>query len=190
MTLKLSRTALLSICAWLFVMTTATAQQPVNADARVQADFKDRVDKYMELHNRLEKESPPLKETKNPAEIKLSEDVLAKKIRDARKAAPQGEIFTPEVQQLFRRLMYPETVGTAGREAKEAIKEDAPKGGISFKVNAAYPEGAPLPTVPPNFLAALPKLPEDLEYRIVDKHLILRDVHANIIVDFIPHAIR
>jgi hypothetical protein len=170
-------------------MTTATAQQPVNADARVQADFKDRVDKYMELHNRLEKDSPPLKETKNPAEIKLSEDVLAKKIREARKTARQGEIFTPEVQQLFRRLMYPETVGTAGKEAKEAIEEDAPAR-VPIKVNAHYPEGAPLPTVPPNFLAALPKLPEDLEYRIIDKHLILRDVHANVIVDFIPNAIR
>ena len=38
-------------------------------------------------------------------------------------------------------------------------------------------------TVPPNILAALPKLPEDLEYRFVNKHMILLDVHANLIVD-------
>jgi hypothetical protein len=36
----------------------------------------------------------------------------------------------------------------------------------------------------------LPQLPEDVEYRIVGKTLILRDVDANIIVDFIPNAIR
>jgi hypothetical protein len=44
--------------------------------------------------------------------------------------------------------------------------------------------------VPANLLANLPQLPEDVEYRIVDKHLILRDVDANIIVDYIPDAIR
>jgi hypothetical protein len=59
-----------------------------------------------------------------------------------------------------------------------------------LKVNARYPEAAPLPTVPPNLLASLPPLPKDLEYRIVGNDLILRDVHANVIIDFIPMAIR
>ena len=61
---------------------------------------------------------------------------------------------------------------------------------VKFEVNATYPESQPLPTMPPNLLASLPKLPEDLEYRIIGRHLILRDVHANIIVDYIPNAIR
>jgi hypothetical protein len=38
--------------------------------------------------------------------------------------------------------------------------------------------------VPVTLLLNLPRLREELEYRIVDKHLILRDVQANIIVDF------
>ncbi len=59
-----------------------------------------------------------------------------------------------------------------------------------MKVNARYPEDAPLPTVPPNLLASLPQLPEDLEYRILGRNLILRDVHANVIVDFLPKAIQ
>ena len=77
----------------------------------------------------------------------------------------------------------------APHKAKRVIKEDAPAA-VPLKVNARYPEGAPLPTVPPNLLASLPRLPEDLEYRIIGNHLILRDVHANVIVDFIPSAIR
>src|SRR5215218_2124351 len=90
----------------------------VNADAQVLADFKSRIDKYMELHNRLKKEAPPLKETKEPAEIKASQAVLAVKIREARKDARQGDIFTPEIRQLLRRLMYPETKGTEGVQNK------------------------------------------------------------------------
>jgi hypothetical protein len=69
------------------------------------------------------------------------------------------------------------------------MKEDAPAK-VPLKVNATYPEGKPLPTVPPNILENLPQLPEDLEYRIIDKHLILRDVDANLIIDYIPNAIR
>jgi hypothetical protein len=36
----------------------------------------------------------------------------------------------------------------------------------------------------------LPKLPPELEYRIIGKNLIIRDVDANIIVDFVPNAIQ
>ncbi|MGH8639954.1 MAG: hypothetical protein ACREUZ_22745, partial [Burkholderiales bacterium] len=128
-------------------------------------------------------------ETKNPAEIRASQDALATKIQAARKDAREGEIFTPAVRQLFRRLMYPETKGPDAKAVKESIKEDAPKG-VRIRVNAKYPDAAPLPTVPPGILAALPKLPEDLEYRIINKDLILRDVHANVIVDFIRNAIQ
>ena len=153
------------------------------------ADFKTRIDKYMELHNKLEKESPPLKETKDPAQIKASQDVLAQKIREARKDAKPGDIFTPEIRQLLRRLMYPETKGRDGAETKAAITEEKHElKDVVLKVNAEYPDSAPLMTVPPNILAALPKLPEDLEYRFVNRHMILLDIHANLIVDYVPNA--
>ena len=57
-------------------------------------------------------------------------------------------------------------------------------------MNAKYPSGETLPTVPPNLLANLPTLQKDVEYRVIGRTLILRDVDANIIVDFIPNAIR
>jgi hypothetical protein len=58
-----------------------------------------------------------------------------------------------------------------------------------LKVNSDYPEGKTLPTVPAKVLLNLPTLPKTLEYRFVDKHLILRDTPANIIVDYIPNAL-
>ena len=174
----------------------ADGQQPksqanVNPDAQLLQDFQARVSKYMDLHKRLERESPPLKETTDPARIEASQNVLAEKIRVARREARPGDIFTPEIRSLFRRLMYPELKGVEGAETKATIKQDAPAAGsVPFKVNAKYPETQPLPSMPPSLLAALPKLPEDLEYRIIATHLILLDVHAGIIVDFIPNAIR
>jgi hypothetical protein len=56
-------------------------------------------------------------------------------------------------------------------------------------VNGDYPSAAPLATVPPMLLAQLPRLPEEVEYRFFDRHLILLDVDANLIVDYIPNAL-
>ncbi len=167
----------------------ASVQEKVNPNAQVQQDFKKRVDEYVELHKRFEKQAPPLKKKEDPATIKASQETLANSIRAARANAKQGEIFTPDIANLIRHLMYPEVKGPEGAATKKMMKEDAPPA-VPLKVNAEYPDSAALPTVPPNLLANLPKLPEELEYRIVGKTLILRDVHANIIVDFIPHAIQ
>ena len=90
--------------------------------------------------------------------------------------------------------------GTSGRAVKSDVKEELKEnteerkeeGGkpVVLKVNATYPPDTPLPTTPPQVLMNLPKLPEQLEYRIVGKNLIIRDVEANIIVDFVPNAIQ
>ena len=146
--------------------------------------------KYIELQKDLADDSPPLKETSDPAKIDTAQEVLGAKIRAARIYAKPGDIFTPQTRALFRRLMYPELKGEDGPETKATIAGHDGRPAVPLKVNAKYPESAPLPTVPPNLLARLPQLPEDVEYRIVGKHLILRDVDANIIVDFIPNAIR
>ena len=72
--------------------------------------------------------------------------------------------------------------------AKEIMKEDKLEG-VPFKINAAYPDKQPLLTSPPSVLGNLPPLPKDIEYRFVNKHLILRDARANLIIDYIPNAI-
>jgi hypothetical protein len=164
-------------------------REPVNPEALVLADFSKRIKAYMDVRNDVEKGAAEQKETSDPAKIRGAQVKLAERVRAARKDARPGDIFTPEIRAAFRRLMYPETKGAEGRETKAEMKEDAPTA-VPLKVNANYPEGRPLPTVPANLLASLPQLPEALEYRIVDKHLILRDVDANVIVDYIPNAIR
>jgi hypothetical protein len=162
------------------------AAQPVNADAKVLADFKGRLDKYVELRKSADDTAKPMKETTEAADISEAQKSLAERIALARKGAKQGDIFTPEVAALFRRLLRPEL---KEKGTKEQIKDDNPGAGVPFRINAPYPDTEPLSTVPPNVLAALPALPEDMEYRFVQKHMILRDGRANLIIDYLLNAI-
>jgi hypothetical protein len=172
------------------VFTQEPAQDSrVNPQAKILQDFQSGIEEYMEVHKAAAKQVPKLKETEDPAKIKSVQDALAAGIRAARPNARQGEIFTPEIARHLRGLMSPEVKGARGAETKQAINDEQPAS-IRLKVNAHYPDDEPLPTVPPNLLASLPKLPEELEYRVVRNHLILRDIPANLIVDFIPNAIR
>jgi hypothetical protein len=171
-------------------VTLAAQQAGVNSDGAIVADFNARVKKYVDIHKAAAKGDAKLKQTENPAEITAAQEALAAKIRAARADAKPGDIFTAEIRDRFRRLVAPELKGEDGQDAREVLKEDAPTPAqIQFKVNAKYPEGAPLPSVPANFLLNMPSLPEPLEYRFIGKHLVLLDTGANIIVDFMLNAL-
>jgi hypothetical protein len=161
----------------------------VNPDAAVLQDFKQRVDAYLKLRKEAVKGAPRLQETTDAAKIKAAQDAMAAGIRAARAGAKHGDVFTPEITAKFRRLLAPELKGDDGRDAKAIIKDDAPTN-IPFKVNAKWPEGASLPTVPANLLLNLPTVPEPLQFRIVEKHLILLDEDADVIVDYALNVIR
>jgi hypothetical protein len=167
--------------------STVRAQEKFenSPDAKVLGDFKARVEKYDELRKKADDSAPPLKESNSPAKIKDAQHALAERIGAARVGVKPGDIFTPEIAPVIRRLLRPEA---RQQPTKEVMKEDKPVI-LSFKVNGPYPDKQPVATVPPNLLAALPQLPKDIEYRFIEKHLILRDARANLIIDYIPNAI-
>jgi hypothetical protein len=162
----------------------------VNPDAAVMAEFKMRVDKYAELHKQLAKGSAAQKERTDVAKINAAQAALAAKVQTARAAARHGDFFFDGIRPVFRRLLAPELKGADGRDAKATLKDDAPAPGtVAFKVNAKFPDGQPLPTVPAALLLKLPELPAPLEYRIVGQHLLLMDIEAELVVDYILNAI-
>ena len=162
----------------------------VNPDAAAMAEFKARVDAYADLHKRLATGDAKQKETDDPAKLNARTDALTAKVQAARVDARHGDIFTPEIRPVFRRLLAPKLKGADGRDVKAVLKDDSPAPGtVPFKVNAKYPDSQPLPTVPANVLITLPPLPEPLEYRIVGQHLLLLDTSADLIVDYILNAI-
>ena len=167
------------------MVCTAAAQTHVNDDAKAIADFKARVDKYVEIRKKADDAAPPLKKEADPREIREGQQALVERIGAARAGAKPGDIFTPDITAVLKRLLRPEA---HEKGAKEIMKEDKPKA-VTFKINGPYPEKQPLATVPPNIIASLPQLPKDVDYRFVDKHLILHDAKANTIIDYIPYAL-
>jgi hypothetical protein len=188
---RLSQSVVLSLAVVLGGWIPSAQEPTVNPDAKVLLDFTRRVDEYTKLHQKMEGDAPDLDETEDPSKIVDAQQALAAKIRAARSDAKPGDIFTPAIRAVFVGLMYPALKGPDGKDTKAAIKEDAPPAGkVPLQVNGAYPQTQPLSTVPPDLLVRLPQLPEHLEYRVVGRHLILRDVHANLIVDYMTNVIR
>ena len=103
----------------------------------------------------------------------------------ARAGAKEGDIFTPAISVEFRKVLIFEMSANTWA----AIMDDNP-GEFSNQINRTYPDDKPLSTVPPDILAALPRLPDDIQYRFSGRHLILLDMRANVILDRIPYAIQ
>jgi hypothetical protein len=162
----------------------------VNPDAATMEAFKKRVDDYAALRRRLESTLPAMPKQTTPEQVDAHERALAKLIQQARASANPGDIFIPSMRQLVRRLLVPVFTGKAGEQIKSEITDKEYKGSVKLVVNGRYPDEVPVSTMPPQVLAALPKLPEELEYRFVLTSLILFDPHAHIIPDFVEQAFK
>lgn len=164
------------------------AQDRVNPHGLILEDFEKRVADYVNLHKNLAKGLPSSKPTEEPQKILNRQDEFARKIREARRHASQGDIFTPAISTEFRRLIGIAQEGKNGADIKKSLARAEPVR-LSLHVNDAYPPHIPLQSTPPTILMNLPRLPAELEYRIVGKALVLRDTSANIVVDLIPDAL-
>lgn len=167
--------------------TQATTPLATPAEAKLLADFDARVKAYYDLRDKVDGGAARQTQSKEPEKIEAQKNVLVAKIQKARATAKPGDIFTPEIQPFIKRWLKPAIKGSDGQENKNTLKEEKPM--VALKVNAPYPENQPLSTVPPDILLQLPKLQKDLEYRFIQKHLILYDSRASLIVDFIYNAI-
>jgi len=155
-------------------------QAPVNPLAQSMAEFKKRVDAYLQLRKAVTDKYPEVKETGNPAKISEREKNLGKGIALARPHAKAGDVFGPVSHQLLK-IVEDDWNSRSAADRKALLSELPP--GIQLKVNQAYPTNIPLATVPPKLLAQLPMIPEELEYRLINRRLLLRDRDANLIVD-------
>ena len=161
--------------------------QAVNAQGAATLEFRKKIDAYMKVHNEAQEKVPQLKRTDDPKEISDRERALAQAIMTLRAGAKPGDIFAPEYQPYFVKIVQ-DDFKTRSAADRKALVAELPKN-VKVDINTVYPTTLPLETFPPALLRKLPDLPPELEYRIVGRSLILRDVKANLIVDILRDVV-
>lgn len=178
--------SLLSLMVIAGALTCEAAAQtpPANrAEAQAVETFEAQVKEYRALHKKLESTVPGLPRHPTPEQVDKSQRALGDRIKSARRDAKPGEFFTPGMQAYVKRVLGAILSGPDGKVIRASIMDENP-GVPSLTINERYPPSIPLATMTPHILAALPKLPEDLEYRFIGLRLILLDTQADIILDF------
>lgn len=162
------------------------APPAVNEVGAATKAFLDRMQQYVTYHNNVEKMVPPLKETSDPAKIAEREKALGEALIKQRPDAKQGDFFIKEYEPILRKLIQDDLAKRSPVD-RRALTVELPKG-VKIGVNQLYPTSLPLATFPANMLKQLPELPKELEYRIVGRDLILRDVTGNVVVDVMTNV--
>ena len=179
----------LIVAAVLSASTAGLAQippAPGSNDAKLVAEFEQQATQYLQWReNSIGKTPSP---ANSPEKIVAARHDLANKVRVGRAGAKQGEIFSPEVADYFRRQIAATLNGRHGKQIRSSLRHSEPTK-MELQINQSYPEKVALQSTPPTLLLNLPELPKGLEYRILGREFVLRDRDANIIVDYIPNAL-
>jgi hypothetical protein len=176
----------------------------VEMEGEVLAKFQHEIEEYVELHQELLHRVPRVSPQSTSEEIAAHQRKMRIAIQEERRKARAGEIFKPSVAAAFRRVIEKELAGPDGEGILEAVRQGNPriegvptptspnadiKARVTVAVNAAYPDDAPVSSVPPHLLLKLPQLPEQVTYRFVGRDLILRETEANVILDYVKNVL-
>ena len=178
--------SLLLLTASPSVVSLPSEQVP---DDDILCVFAAKVEAYVQLHRRLEKTVRPATYPADPEALLMSRKAMALAIRRERPFAKQGDIFAPQIAAMFRQIVE-RTLREDRVDWGEFLLEDGMTLPLEVRVNGDYPAGGPVSTMSPNLLKALPPLPAELQYRFVNLTLVLWDVQAGLIVDFVPDVFR
>lgn len=150
--------------------------------------FRDAVSGYLEVRKKISLELPPMRVTPRAAEINAASDALARAVQRARPNARQGVFFTPEVSSVIRRQLAQALASTDRAGVIALLNEEEPTVRRPT-IHMRFPAGAVLASTPAVLLDALPPLPPELEYRFIGRILVIRDIHAALILDYLSPAL-
>jgi hypothetical protein len=153
----------------------------------IAAEFDKRVEAYASHSKTLAATLPKLPKEATPQQIDQDQRAFEKLVVLDRPDAKPGDLFIPEMQTYVKTLLADVFAGPLGASERKAVHDEPHP--VTPVINKRYPDEVPMSTMPPKLLANLPELPDQMEYRFVHNDLILMDVHAHIILDFIAGAI-
>lgn len=162
-----------------------TVAQPAEDSATIK-DFQARVAKYLEVHKATGVAKKP---TDSAGKLADQKQQAEQRIRESRPSAQQGDIFTPQIGAYFKKQIAATLKGPDGMKIRASLRRAEPLPNLRLEVNEPYPRNLPLQSTPPTLLLNLPRLPGELQYRIVGTTLVLYDTASDLIVDFLPDAV-
>jgi hypothetical protein len=173
---------------WLQILFALAQAANISSQAKPLADFKHRLADYMAIEKKIAGQVGPLDPTKSPQQITNREKAMGEALRAARANAKQGDVLSPQVGETFRTIIYNEFSHRSPVALKTRVDAQDELPDFTPVVNQIYPPAYPLATFPPALIRQLPPVPKPLEYRFVQRYLIIRDAEANMIVDVLPNA--
>lgn len=123
------------------------------------SEFTTTINRYLELHRLLE--NPMSSLCADPEQTARAREAHRRAIVEARVATPRGDIFTPRVATYIRHQ-------------------------LQMATHRAQMTGANVAEIA---LQRLPELPNELEYRFVDRDLVLLDTEIDLVVDVLQDAL-
>ena len=153
--------------------------QEAFADARVVSEFQRAADSYAFLHRQVERRIRLTHRRDGETGEVIASTELRAALLAERASDLESPLFMPAVVAEFRRI-----AATAARapgcdpgELRSGVWE------MSHQIHSPATGARPLSTC---ISTALPRLPDELEYRSAGTVLLVVDVHANLVVDVLP----
>ncbi len=169
----------------------STPSQPAagkTSDETVLASFRTAVSGYLEVRKKISAELPPMKVTPRAEEITAASDALARAVQRARPRARQGSFFTPAVGAVIRRQLEV-ALRSTDRASVLALVNEEESTVTRPTIHMRFPAAGVLASTPAVLLNALPPLPSELEYRFIGRILVIRDIQAALILDYLSPAL-
>jgi hypothetical protein len=159
----------------------------VNPQAAAGAEFQTRLQNYIKLREELAAKLRPLSSTANAAELATRQEALAAALRDVRKNAKRGDLIPAAVAKQIQSIVA-DYFRSKDAATRRAVFEEVP---VAMRpvVNKTMPDSAALATVPPILLNNLPRLPDNLQYRFMDHHIVLLDGDTRLIMDYLLNVL-
>jgi hypothetical protein len=182
-----------------FTFAAGSAALLADSPATQWTTFNRRVDAYLAVRRHVEQVIDGPRASSDRKEILAAADALAGAVQSARAGAKQGDIFSPPIAAGFRRqirtILARDGRGAGdlrdGRGAGDLIADhtpDARRRPVQPIVNGRF-DWELDSIMPPDLIEGLPPLPGDLQYRFVERDLILIDIVAGLVVDILPRAL-
>lgn len=185
------RFVLLTTVALLLACALTGIAGPHTQPATSLPQFKAAIRQYVQLHRRVERQLPPLGVASDAQQIVDASNGMAAALQTARAQAREGDIFTAAVAADLRTRIS-DALAAGGFLSGDLIAstlEDADEDAPLPVVNGRFPWGRGA-AMWPCVLNALPPLPDELQYRLIGRDLVLVDTHADLVVDILRNAVR